>query len=121
MSVGDYSLTPRSHIEIESGLSGLLQTAGVILSGNTSGDPNRHEGMPVLSNVGKPGLIVYSDGTTRTNVEIHPDRDPLTGEGGVSLGCFVCNNADFGRLNSMFVKKLQKQRRVSPYVADRYR
>ena len=98
---GEYVLTPRNHIEIKSGFSGFRQTVGIIFSGNISGNPNRHEGMPVLTNIGEPGVIVYPDGTTRTNVEIHPGRDPVTGEGGTSLGCLVCNNADFGRLNSM--------------------
>ena len=32
---------------------------------------------------------------------IHPGRDPVTGEGGNSLGCLVPNKSDFEKLNTL--------------------
>ncbi len=106
---GDYSLTPRSHVEVKTGFSGFLQTVNTMLSGNLSGNVNRHEGVPQISNTGIPGVVKGADGVVRGTggtgpIEIHPGRDPVTGEGGNSFGCLVCNNADYGRLNQVLQK-----------------
>jgi RHS repeat-associated protein len=98
---GAYTLSPRPHIEEKTGLGGLVQTFGSMINGNRTGNVNQHEGMPILSNTNQPNLISYPDGTQRTNITIHPGRDPVTGEGGNSLGCLVCNSPTFGRLNHM--------------------
>ncbi len=98
---GSYSLSPRPHIEEKTGISGVIQQLGSIYYGNRTGDVNRHEGMPVLSNTNQQNLISYPDGSTRTNITIHPGRNPATGEGGNSLGCLVCNNLTFGALNGL--------------------
>ena len=98
---GDYTLSPRPYIVEKIGVAGLLQQANALFNLNRSGDVNKHEGMPVLSNTDVPNLIQYSDGSIRTNITIHPGRDPVTGEGGNSLGCFVCNKSDFNNLNQM--------------------
>ena len=72
-----------------------------MLSGNALGDVNRHEGVPVLSNTADWNTIQLPNGGEMHGVEIHPGRDPATGEGGRSLGCLVCNNIDYGNLNSL--------------------
>jgi len=101
LRIGDYSLSPRPHIEEKTGIAGYAQMLGSIWSGNTTGNVNRHEGVPQISNTDQPGVIMYSDGTMIKAAEIHTGRDPLTGEGGNSLGCLVCNNTDFDKLNQL--------------------
>ena len=98
---GAYTLTPRPHIEVKTGIAGYLQMLGSLLSGNATGDVNRHEGVPMISNTSDPSTIALPNGGQMRGVEIHPGRDPVTGEGGRSLGCLVCNNIDYGNLNAL--------------------
>lgn len=95
---GNYTITPREHVEVKDGIAGVKQTAGSLLSGNRDGNVNRHEGQPLISNTGEPGVVRGSNGALSKGVTIHPGRD-INGNGGVSLGCMVCNTPTFNRLN----------------------
>lgn len=106
LPVGNYTITPRPHIQEKSGIAGVKQKVGTILSGNVSGNVNKHEGQPTITNTGRPGEVRRPDGTTMEGVTIHPGRDS-NGNGGVSEGCLVTCNADFGRLNSMLNQNYQ--------------
>jgi RHS repeat-associated protein len=101
LPIGTYTLSPRPHIDVKTGVAGVLQTLNSMLSYNALGDVNRHEGVPVLSNTADWNTIQLPSGVQMHGVEIHPGSDPTTGEGGRSAGCLVCSNVDFGNLNQM--------------------
>jgi len=96
---GDYTLSPRPHIAIKSGLEGVEQNLGQKISGNWSGDPNFHEGNPVISNSDDWNTIILPDAHKMRGATIHPGKDPVTGEGGLSLGCMVTTNNEYDKLN----------------------
>lgn len=100
---GTYSLSFRPHIDEKSGLAGIKQEIGTLLSGNISLDVNRHEGNPALSNTGDWNSIMYKDGARLGGVMIHPGRDPVTGEGGGTEGCFVTNKPTYEQLHQMLI------------------
>ena len=75
-----------------------------MISGNASGNINKHEGDPVISNTPNWNTIDFGNGKSASGVMIHRGRDPETGEGGRSLGCMVCNNIDYWSLKDMFDK-----------------
>jgi hypothetical protein len=95
---GNYTISPRPHIEEKTGVAGLKQTIGSMLPGNRDGNVNKHEGQPIISNTNDPGTVRYSDGKKIHGATIHPGRD-ANGEGGNSLGCLVCNTETFNKLN----------------------
>jgi hypothetical protein len=102
LPTGDYNLTPRPHMEVKPGIAGYVQMLGSMLSGNATGDADRHGGVPIISNTSDPSVIALPGGNTMKGVEIHLGQDPVTGEGGRSPGCLVCNNIDYGNLNALF-------------------
>ena len=101
---GSYTLSFRPHIEEKSGIAGAKQEIGTILSGNFSGKANKNEGYPTLSNTGDWNTIMYKDGTKFDGVMIHPGRDPVTGEGGGTEGCFVTNKPTYEQLHQMLIE-----------------
>jgi hypothetical protein len=74
LPAGDYTLSPRPYIPPKSGIAGALQILNTLLSGNASGDPNRHVGVPVLSNTSDWNTIQLPNDGTMQGVEIHPGR-----------------------------------------------
>jgi hypothetical protein len=98
---GTYTLSYRPHIEVKSGIAGIKQTIGAVLSGNKSGDVNVNEGNPALSNTDDWNTIKYEDGTMLGGVMIHHGHDKITGEGGSSLGCFVTDKPTYEQLDQM--------------------
>jgi RHS repeat-associated protein len=97
---GDYTLAPRPHIEVKTGVKGVMQKLGSMASGNSSGDVNKHEGQPLISNTSSLGQIRYADGETRGGATIHPGRD-ANGIGGNSLGCLVTDKKTFDALTNL--------------------
>jgi hypothetical protein len=104
---GDYSLSPRPHIEVKQGLEGLEQRVGLLRSGNSSGDPNKHEGCPTLSNTDDWNTIITPGGDMMQGVMIHPGSED-DGSGGNSLGCLVANKHDYESLNNMLQANYNK-------------
>jgi len=100
---GTYSLSPRPHIKKKVGFSRVLQLIGTLKSGNISGDVNKHEGQPLISNIDIPGLVRDSDGSILRGITIHPGRGE-NGDEGQSLGCMVCNTKTYNALNSLIQK-----------------
>ncbi|MCP4456842.1 MAG: hypothetical protein GY816_02265 [Cytophagales bacterium] len=65
------------------------------------GDRNRNEGIPTLSNTNNWNTIQYDDGSEPlTGIQIHPGRDEYGS--GISDGCLMCSDVEFGQLNQMF-------------------
>jgi len=100
---GNYTISPRPHVEVKEGLAGLKQEIGSLMSGNREGDVNKHEGQPLITNIGEPGAVRHSDGSISRGITIHPGRD-ANGNGGMSLGCMVCNTATFNKLNQLLTQ-----------------
>ena len=98
---GTYTLSFRPHIEEKSGVAGIKQEIGTILSGNLSGNVNKREGSPALSNTDDWNTIMYKDGTKLSGVMIHPGRDKVTGEGGGTEGCFVTDEPTYEQLHQL--------------------
>jgi hypothetical protein len=98
---GDYTLSPRPHIAVKTGLDGVEQNVGQRLSGNWSGDPNEHEGNPVISNSKDWNTVILPDGIKRSGAAIHPGKDLIAGEGGISLGCMVTTKDEYNQLNRL--------------------
>ena len=101
---GDYTISYRPHIEVKSGITGIKQMIGAVMSGNRSGDVNQHEGNLALSNTNDWDTIRYEDGTMLGGVMIHPGHDKSTGEGGSSLGCFVADKPTYEQLDQMVLE-----------------
>ncbi len=101
---GDYTISYRPHIEVKSGIAGIEQKIGAVMSGNRSGDVNEHEGNLALSNTTDWNTIKYEDGTMLGGIMIHPGRDKSTGEGGGSRGCFVTNKPTYDQLDKMVLE-----------------
>jgi hypothetical protein len=101
---GNYTLSFRPHIEEKTGVAGIKQEIGAILSGNWSGNVNKNEGYPTLSNTHDWNTILYKDGTKLGGVMIHPGRDKVTGEGGATEGCFVTNKPTYDQLHQMLLE-----------------
>jgi hypothetical protein len=101
---GDYTISYRPHIEVKSGIAGIKQTIGAMWSGNLSGNVNKHEGYPTLSNTNDWDTIKYEDGTQLGGVMIHPGRNEITGEGGVTEGCFVTNRPTYEQLHQILLE-----------------
>lgn len=104
---GNYTISPREHVEEKTGFAGFKQKIGSMLSGNRDGDVNKHEGQPLISNTNQPGVVRGSDDAISKGITIHPGRGP-TGEGGMSLGCMVCNTPTFNALNQLLNKNYDK-------------
>jgi len=116
---GDYTLSPRSHIAVKSSIGGLLQYGHQIWSDNRSGDPNEHEGNPAISNTNDWNTIQLPDGRKMRGAAIHPGRDPITGEGGDSLGCMVTTKKEYNQLNNMLQRNYAQggaHLHILPYV-----
>ncbi len=82
---GDYRISYRPHIDVKSGITGIKQMIGAVMSGNSSGNVNKEEGKLALSNTNDWNTIKYENGTQLGGVMIHPGHDKSTGEGGSSL------------------------------------
>ncbi len=52
----------------------------------------------------RPGTIMYKDGTRLGGVMIHPGRDPVTGEGGGTEGCFVTDKPTYEQLHKLLLE-----------------
>ncbi|HYA40912.1 MAG TPA: hypothetical protein VEF34_06390 [Syntrophobacteraceae bacterium] len=101
---GRYTLSFRPHIEEKSGLAGIKQQIGTLLSGNVSLDINKNEGYPTLSNTDDWNTIIYKDGTKLGGVMIHPGHDRVTGQGGRTEGCFVTDRPTYEQLHQMLIE-----------------
>jgi RHS repeat-associated protein len=104
---GEYTVSPRPHIQPRTGLAGLVQRARSVLSGNAEGNVNRHEGQPLISNTGEAGIIQYSDGEERGGATIHAGRDQ-NGNGGLSLGCLVTDKKTLNALMKLLGQNYSK-------------
>jgi len=82
---GDYTLSPRPHIAVKTGLAGAGQYVNQFRTGNSSGDPNKHEGNPAISNSDDWNTIILPNGHKMTGSEIHPGKDSITGEGYMTM------------------------------------
>ena len=76
-----------------------------IIDAITFSNPNAHAGRPTISNTDNWNTICYGDGQVIEGAQIHPGRIGTDG-GGISKGCLVCSDADYGRLNQMFEKTI---------------
>ena len=94
LRAGAYTISPRPYIDktVGQALKDLL----------TFNNRNAHAFRPTISNTGNFNLIQYSDGTTLEGVQVHPGR--TAAGGGISLGCLVCSDVEYGRLNALFNK-----------------
>ena len=97
---GDYTVSPRRHIEPKQGYEKIAQWAHQLLELNWPHDPNMRYGFPTLSNTDDWNTIIGPDGKMWTARMIHPGRNP-TGEGGESEGCLIPNLEDYKKLLPM--------------------
>jgi RHS repeat-associated protein len=91
LPAGSYTVSPRPYLD-----TNYLQQAKDLIFG----DRNAHAGRPTISNTDNWNTTVFPDGSSHQGIEIHPGR--TADGGGVSLGCLVCSDADYGQLNSLF-------------------
>jgi hypothetical protein len=92
LPTGSYNVTPRPYIEVSP-----LQRAKDILSMD---DRNAKVGIPTISNTDNWNTTRFPDGSLHQAIQIHPGR--TASGGGISQGCLVCSDVDFGRLNGLF-------------------
>ena len=91
LPAGAYTVSPRPYLA-----TNYLQQAKDLIFG----DRNAHAGRPTISNTDNWNTTVFPDGSSHQGVEIHPGR--TADGGGVSLGCLVCSDANYGQLNALF-------------------